>query len=271
VGISSITRTSGTGAPGTTDTYTITFTNATTTTFTVYNGANGLNGTGSGDVTGPAGGVVDSQVVLFDGVTGKLIKTSGVSWSALLAATEPAIPTSVVTSFWSGIKTWRDLATDIRAAVLTGYAVGANAALAATDSILAAFGKIQGQINARAPIASPAFTGTATFQGVRESITPASAGATYTVANTAASISNLTLTANTAFTFPAAATGGQFTLLLLQDATGSRIPTWPTSVRWPAGTAPTLTTTAGRTDVISFISDGTYWLGFVGGLNYNRT
>ena len=46
-GITTITRTSGTGAAGTTDTYTITFTDSTTTTFNVYNGA---NGTGSGDM-----------------------------------------------------------------------------------------------------------------------------------------------------------------------------------------------------------------------------
>jgi len=46
-GISSIVRTSGTGAAGTTDTYTITFTNGSTTTFQVYNGADGL---GVGDM-----------------------------------------------------------------------------------------------------------------------------------------------------------------------------------------------------------------------------
>lgn len=43
-GITSITRTSGTGEPGTTDTYTISFTNGSTTTFEVKNGANGTNG-----------------------------------------------------------------------------------------------------------------------------------------------------------------------------------------------------------------------------------
>ena len=43
-GIASVTRTSGTGAAGTTDTYTITFTNGTTSTFTVVNGANGAPG-----------------------------------------------------------------------------------------------------------------------------------------------------------------------------------------------------------------------------------
>jgi hypothetical protein len=40
-GIASVIRTSGTGAPGTTDTYTITFTDSTTTTFQVVNGADG--------------------------------------------------------------------------------------------------------------------------------------------------------------------------------------------------------------------------------------
>ena len=46
-GISSVTLLSGTHAAGTTDTYTITFTDSTTTTFGVYNGA---NGTGAGDM-----------------------------------------------------------------------------------------------------------------------------------------------------------------------------------------------------------------------------
>lgn len=46
--IQSINRTSGTGAPGTTDTYTVTLTDGGTTTFMVYNGR---DGNGSGDMT----------------------------------------------------------------------------------------------------------------------------------------------------------------------------------------------------------------------------
>lgn len=46
--IESIERTSGTGAPGTTDTYTVTLTNGNTTTFQVYNGK---DGSGAGDMT----------------------------------------------------------------------------------------------------------------------------------------------------------------------------------------------------------------------------
>lgn len=48
--IESIKRTSGTGAPGTTDTYTITTSSRGTYTFTVTNGKNGADGTGSGDM-----------------------------------------------------------------------------------------------------------------------------------------------------------------------------------------------------------------------------
>lgn len=60
-------------------------------------------------------------------------------------------------------------ATDVTAQALTGFVAGSNTAILATDSILAAFQKAQGQISARAlasdvvagylPISNPAFTG----------------------------------------------------------------------------------------------------------------
>lgn len=42
----------------------------------------------------------------------------------------------------------------------------------------------------------------------------------------------------------------QLELRVIQDATGSRLVTWPTTFVWPAGTAPTLTTTAARMDIV---------------------
>lgn len=41
-------------------------------------------------------------------------------------------------------------------------------------------------------------------------------------------------------------------LTLKQDATGSRVPTWGSAWKWSGGTAPTLTTTAAASDLISF-------------------
>ncbi len=60
----------------------------------------------------------------------------------------------------------------------------------------------------------------------------------------------------------------QFSLILNQDATGSRTVTWFSTIRWAGGSAPTLTTTAGKSDVLSFVqlTPGVY-LGFITGQN----
>ncbi|MCF7812286.1 hypothetical protein K9M59_01640 [Candidatus Gracilibacteria bacterium] len=67
----------------------------------------------------------------------------------------------------------------------------------------------------------------------------------------------LTLTGNATLTFTDPGGAGNFTLVLAQDATGSRTITWPASVKWPnGGTAPTLTTAASAIDIISCYFDG---------------
>lgn len=54
-------------------------------------------------------------------------------------------------SFYSWDKTWRDFRTYLSSTVLTGYALGTNAVLAATDTVYQAFGKLQAQINGKEP------------------------------------------------------------------------------------------------------------------------
>jgi hypothetical protein len=58
--------------------------------------------------------------------------------------------------------------------------------------------------------------------------------------------------------------GQTFLIITQQDATGSRLPSWWTGILWPGGIVPTLTTTAGKRDVFSFLrlSPGVYlgWL-----------
>ena len=190
--------------------------------------------------------------------------------AAAIAAKEPTITAGTTAQFWSGDKSWQDLAAAVRAAVLTGLSTATSTVVGAADSVLTAIGKLQAQVSLRAPIAAPSFTGTATFQGLKESPVVANSGSAYTVNFSTSSITDLTLTANTTLTFPTATAGAQGTLLITQDATGARTVTWPTSIRWASGTAPTLTATAAKTDVISFLAVGTYWLGFVGGQNYTR-
>lgn len=59
------------------------------------------------------------------------------------------------------------------------------------------------------------------------------------------------------------------TVLLKQDGGGSRTVTWWSGILWAGGTTPTLTTTAGKYDVFTFIRLGTgSYLGFVSGQNH---
>ena len=102
----------------------------------------------------------------------------------------------------------------------------------------------------------------------------ATSGATDTIDLEDGNVHNVTLTANCTFTFsnpPASGTSGSFTLFLNQDGTGSRTATWPGSVKWAGGTAPTLTTTASRTDILVFttIDAGTIWYGAVSGQDFS--
>lgn len=60
------------------------------------------------------------------------------------------IAAGLSTDYYTGNKTWADFSTAVKATSLLGYVVGANSPLLATDTIMQAFGKVQGQINARA-------------------------------------------------------------------------------------------------------------------------
>lgn len=102
----------------------------------------------------------------------------------------------------------------------------------------------------------------------REGVVTANTGTAYTINTATGTLQILTLTGNCTFTFPALVAGESFTLLLRQDATGSRTVTWPASVRWPGNTAPTITATASRTDKYIFTCDGTRWYGSNAGQNY---
>lgn len=82
------------------------------------------------------------------------------------------------------------------------------------------------------------------------------------------SISYVTLTGNCTFTMPTAVAGKSLTVYLVQDGTGSRVPTF-TGVKWPAATAPTWSTGAGKVDIVTFVcADGSNWDGFLGGLDF---
>jgi len=93
-------------------------------------------------------------------------------------------------------------------------------------------------------------------------------GSSKTIDWTAGNKQKITLTDNCAFTFTNPAGPCNVILKVIQDSTGSRTVSWPASVKWAGGTAPTLTTTANAVDIVSFYYDGTNYYG-TSSLNFN--
>ena len=86
-------------------------------------------------------------------------------------------------------------------------------------------------------------------------------GTSQTLALTNGTVQTVTMTGNCTFTMPTATAGKSFILICTQDGTGSRTAVF-TSVKFPGGTAPTLTTTATTgVDILTFVSNGTSWFG----------
>jgi hypothetical protein len=86
-----------------------------------------------------------------------------------------------------------------------------------------------------------------------------------TIALTSGTVQTATLTASTActFTMPTATAGKSFVLLLKQAAaTGNGTATF-TGVKFGTAGAPTITATAGKMDILTFIADGTNWYGSI--------
>jgi hypothetical protein len=83
-----------------------------------------------------------------------------------------------------------------------------------------------------------------------------------TIALTSGTVQTATLTASTpcTFTMPTAVAGKSFILILTQASSGMTTATF-TSVKFPGGTAPTITATASAVDILSFVSNGTNWYG----------
>lgn len=75
-------------------------------------------------------------------------------------------------------------------------------------------------------------------------------------------VASVTLAGNRTLANPSnAVAGGTYILVVTQDATGSRTLAFSSDYRFADGSAPTLSTSAGAVDVLSFIYDGTHMLG----------
>ena len=71
-------------------------------------------------------------------------------------------------------------------------------------------------------------------------------------------VTSVTLTDDRTFAAPTnMVDGGVYVLTIIQDATGTRVPSFNAVFKFAGGTAPTLTTTAAARDILVFNSDGT--------------
>ena len=66
---------------------------------------------------------------------------------------------------------------------------------------------------------------------------------------------------NDTFTFTAPSNPCSIILVLKQYSTGGKLATWPGTVKWPGGVAPTLSTGNNAVDIIAFYYDGTNYFG----------
>jgi hypothetical protein len=88
--------------------------------------------------------------------------------------------------------------------------------------------------------------------------TVGNSGTSTTLALTTGSVQTVTLSGNCTFTMPSPTAGASITLILTQGGTFTAT---FTSVLWAGGTAPTITATANKVDVLVFVSNGTSWFG----------
>ena len=115
--------------------------------------------------------------------------------------------------------------------------------------------------------------------GVASFTTTTEAGSTVTIASSAASLDLntaamflISLNSNVSASFvnpPPAPRVCSFTVAMSADGT-ARAVTWPTTVRWSAGTPPTITSTAGKVDIFSFLTNngGSSYYGFTSDQNF---
>lgn len=102
--------------------------------------------------------------------------------------------------------------------------------------------------------------GNIVFDSFTESVVSVgSSGPTKTLSISSGTVQTCTLTSNCVFTMPSAVAGKSFSMFL-NSGSGNYTASF-SGVLWSDSAPITVTTTANKVDILSFISDGTYWYG----------
>lgn len=222
------------------------------------------------------GGTITGNITMGSGVT-----IDGIDIGAVLGGTgTPTFSTVTATTFTGNLvgNVTGNLTGQVSTASQTSITSIANLATVGTitsGTWSGSFGAVSGtNLTGLAKLAS-ANTFTAknnflTFTEVKTTLTPAASLTIDLSLGTHFTVSNTTTVTTLTISNPATSgLAGSFTLAITGNGT-SHPWTWPASVLWPGGTAPTLTVTNNKTDFLTFITydGGTTWYGFVAGQNF---
>ena len=152
---------------------------------------------------------------------------------------------------------------------LTGSAAGVpdaltNGTIAGTLNITAGTITVTNQSTFRDAIGlgtanSPTFAGGTMTNYTEAVVAIGNSSTAQTLSLTNGTVQTCTLTGNCTFTMPTATAGKSF-VLYLKTGTGGFTGAF-TGVKWSGGTTPTITATASRMDILTFVADGTNWYG----------
>lgn len=245
------------------------------------NGQIGVNLQASGVTAGTYGGAASVPVVA---VNANGVVTGASSQPVLIGANQ--ILSGITSAQVVGLSA-NQISSGITAGQITGIAaaqVGVGIAdsqittlsvtkISGLASNVAGFLQTPSSANLRNALTDKTGTGLAVFQqdptinGYTEGVqTIAAAGSAQTldISSSTVIVATLTPSISCTFTMPTVAAGKSFTLYLKQPSAGGPAPSATfTSVSWPSGVAPVITQTNSRTDIFSFVSDGTKWYGNV--------
>ena len=219
--------------------------------------ANGSIGTAGQVLTSNAAGLYWSTPVSYTISTG-LVNTAG---TLTVNAAYIATISSNNASFLGG--TAAASYALLSGAAFTG-AVSGITTLAAGNTTITGFTNISANATVTGTVAMSSYTEQANTVVISTS--------SLTINAAAATTFDVTLNSNvTSFAFQNLAAAGKvstFTIVFTADGTARTI-TWPSAVKWPSNTAPTLTSTLNKKDIFTFFTEdaGTTILAFASGQN----